>query len=116
MTRQAILIPGSALAGIIAAPHAESRGWPWIGAYDRAVRRCIMTTERTLRGIAGSFVLLSLILAHYVSPWWLVFTAFVGVNLLQSAFTNWCPMMWVLEKAGARHGGISGLPGAQGSL
>ena len=54
--------------------------------------------ERTLRGIAGLFILVSLLLAHYVSPMWLWFTAFVGVNLFQSAFTNWCPMMAVLKR------------------
>jgi len=54
--------------------------------------------DRMLRGIAGSFILISLVLAHYVSPMWLWFTAFVGLNLSQSAFTNWCPMMWVLRK------------------
>ena len=56
--------------------------------------------ERKLRGIAGSFILVSLLLAYYVHPGWLWFTAFVGANLLQSAFTNWCPMMWLLKKAG----------------
>ncbi|MFA5087693.1 MAG: DUF2892 domain-containing protein [Candidatus Omnitrophota bacterium] len=54
--------------------------------------------ERALRGIAGAFILLSLLLAHFFSIRWLWFTAFVGVNLLQSAFTNWCPMMWILKK------------------
>jgi hypothetical protein len=63
-----------------------------------------MDIERALRSIAGVVVLLSLLLAHYVSPLWLLFTAFVGLNLLQSGFTNWCPMMWVLEKLGMRHG------------
>ncbi len=58
--------------------------------------------ERMLRGIAGVFLLLSLLLAHYVSPNWLWFTAFIGLNLLQSAFTNWCPMMWILRKAGLK--------------
>lgn len=58
--------------------------------------------ERMLRGIAGAFLLLSLLLAHYVSPNWLWFTAFIGLNLLQSAFTNWCPMMWILRKAGLK--------------
>ena len=58
--------------------------------------------DRILRGIAGAFILLSLLLAHFVSPLWLWFTAFVGLNMLQSAFTNWCPMMWVLEKAGIK--------------
>ncbi len=61
-----------------------------------------MTIENALRSIAGFFVLLSLALAHYVSPWWLVFTAFVGLNLLQSGFTGWCPMVWILQKAGLR--------------
>ena len=59
-----------------------------------------MTIERTLRLIAGLFILLSVALAHWHSPYWLWFTAFVGLNLFQSGFTNWCPMMWVLEKAG----------------
>ncbi len=59
-----------------------------------------MTIERTLRLIAGSFILLSLVLAYYLSPWFLLFTAFVGLNLLQSGFTNWCPMMSILKAAG----------------
>ena len=59
-------------------------------------------TERILRGIAGFFILVSLLLAHYVSHYWLWFTAFVGLNLLQSAFTNWCPMMAILKKCGAK--------------
>jgi DUF2892 family protein len=50
--------------------------------------------------VAGSFILLSLALAHFVSPNWLWFTAFVGLNLLQSSFTNWCPMISMLKKAG----------------
>jgi hypothetical protein len=50
--------------------------------------------------IAGSFVLVSVILAVTLSPYWLALTAFVGLNLLQSAFTNWCPMVWILQKAG----------------
>ncbi len=58
--------------------------------------------DRMLRGIAGSFILTSLMLAYYVSPKWLWFTAFVGFNLFQSAFTNWCPMMWVLKKCGIK--------------
>jgi len=56
--------------------------------------------DKMLRGIAGLFILISLVLAYYVSPMWLWFTAFVGFNLFQSAFTNWCPMMWVLKKCG----------------
>ena len=59
-----------------------------------------MTVERALRLMAGTFILLSLALAHWVSPYWLLFTAFVGLNLLQSAFTNWCPAMAILRKLG----------------
>ncbi len=58
--------------------------------------------NRLLRGIAGFFILASLLLAHYVNPNWLWFTAFVGLNLLQSAFTDWCPMMWILKKIGVK--------------
>ena len=61
-----------------------------------------MTVERGLRLAAGSFVLISLLLAHFVSPWWLLFTAFIGLNLLQPAVTNWCPMMAVLRALGLR--------------
>jgi len=53
-----------------------------------------------IRRIAGSFVLVSLVLAHYHSPYWLWFTAFVGVNLLQSSFTNFCPLEIALRKLG----------------
>jgi hypothetical protein len=59
-----------------------------------------MTVERYLRMIAGFFVLLSLALGYWVSPYWFLFTAFVGLNLFQSAFTDWCPMMTFLRKAG----------------
>lgn len=61
-----------------------------------------MTVERYLRMIAGAFVLLSLALGHWVSPYWYLFTAFVGLNLFQSAFSNWCPMMSILRKAGVK--------------
>lgn len=61
-----------------------------------------MTLERLLRGIAGFFVLGSLLLAYFISPKWLWFAAFVGFNLFQSAFTNWCPMMWILRKCGVK--------------
>ena len=57
-----------------------------------------MTVERYLRGIAGFFILLSILPAHFHSPYWLLFTGFVGLNLFQSAFTNWCPMMTILKK------------------
>jgi hypothetical protein len=61
-----------------------------------------MTIERALRLIAGALVTLSVLLGWYVHPAFLLFTAFVGLNLFQSAFTNWCPMMTVLRKAGLR--------------
>jgi len=59
-----------------------------------------MTIHRVLRAIAGVFVLLSVVLAVTVSQNWLYFTAFVGLNLLQSAFTGWCPMITILKKMG----------------
>jgi hypothetical protein len=59
-----------------------------------------MTVERSLRALAGGFVLLSLALGWLVHPAFFWLTAFVGLNLLQSAFTNWCPAMWVLRKFG----------------
>jgi hypothetical protein len=59
-----------------------------------------MTVDEALRGIAGAFVLASVALGWFVSPWWFLFTAFVGLNLLQSAFTRWCPMMSLLRRLG----------------
>jgi len=61
-----------------------------------------MTVERSLRLIAGAFVLASLALGYWVSPYWFLFTAFVGLNLFQSGLTNWCPMMSILRKLGVR--------------
>lgn len=59
-----------------------------------------MVIERWIRIIAGSFILISLTLAHWVSPWWLLFTAFVGLNLFQSGITRWCLMEDILRKLG----------------
>jgi hypothetical protein len=59
-----------------------------------------MTVDRYLRLIAGGFILMTLALGHWVSPYWYLFTAFVGLNLFQSAFSNWCPMMTVLRMVG----------------
>lgn len=61
-----------------------------------------MTIERALRGIAGFFVGISVLLAVVHSQWWLAFTAFVAANLLQSAVTDWCPMMWLVSKLGLK--------------
>jgi hypothetical protein len=57
-----------------------------------------LTVNHWLRAIAGTFVLLSLSLGWWVHPAWYLLTAFVGLNLLQSAFTGWCPMMAVLRR------------------
>lgn len=59
-----------------------------------------MTVEKVVHIVAGTFILASLALAHYVSPKWLWFTAFVGANLLQSGFTGWCLMNIILKKMG----------------
>lgn len=61
-----------------------------------------MTVERYLRLIAGSFVLATLLLGYFYSPYWFLFTGFVAINLIQSAFTNWCPMITFLRKLGVR--------------
>ena len=57
-----------------------------------------MTIDRYLRLLAGFLVMLSLALGYWVSPYWFLFTAFVGLNLFQSAFTNWCPAISLLRK------------------
>ncbi len=59
-----------------------------------------MNMHYLIRGIAGSFILLSLALGTWVSPWWYLFTAFVGLNLVQSSFTRWCLMENILTKLG----------------
>ncbi|HSM13434.1 MAG TPA: DUF2892 domain-containing protein [Thermoanaerobaculia bacterium] len=61
-----------------------------------------MTVDAALRAIAGTFVLLSLALGWWVHPGFYLFTAFVGLNLLQSGFSGWCPMMAILRKIGLR--------------
>jgi hypothetical protein len=68
-----------------------------------------MTIERGLRLAAGIVVLMSVALAQWVSPLWLLLTAFAGVNLLQSAFTNWCPMVWFLAKFGLQPCAVAGV-------
>lgn len=61
-----------------------------------------MTVDRGLRLMAGMMVLLSLSLAYLLSPYWLWLTVFVGLNLLQSAFTNWCPAVAILRAMGLK--------------
>jgi hypothetical protein len=65
-------------------------------------KEVVVTVERALRLIAGAFVALSVLLGIYVNTNFLWFTLFVGLNLFQSAFTNWCPMMVILRKGGLR--------------
>lgn len=69
-----------------------------------------MNVERSLRLIAGAVVLISLSLGFWVSSWFYLLTAFVGLNLLQSGFTNWCPMMVILRKAGGEQGACCASP------
>jgi hypothetical protein len=61
-----------------------------------------MTVERAVRLMGGAMVLLSVALAHFFSFYWLWLTAFVGLNLLQSAFTNWCPAMSIFRAMGLK--------------
>ncbi len=61
-----------------------------------------MTTERWLRLIAGILIMVSIAMGTWLNHCWFAFTGFIGLNLFQSAFTNWCPMMWVLERLGTK--------------
>jgi hypothetical protein len=61
-----------------------------------------MTINEYLRAIGGFFVVASVVLGHVVSPYFYLFTAFVGLNLLQSAFTGWCPMVSILRALGVQ--------------
>jgi len=61
-----------------------------------------MTINQGLRFIAGALTLLSVGLGYYATPYFFLFTAFIGLNLMQSAITGWCPMMWLLKQIGLR--------------
>lgn len=61
-----------------------------------------MTVDRYIRLIAGIFIGITLALGYFVHPAWYLFTAFVALNLVQSAFTNWCPMMAILRALGVK--------------
>ncbi|MBV2181970.1 DUF2892 domain-containing protein [Castellaniella sp. MT123] len=63
-----------------------------------------MTIERAVMAFAGAVILISLALGHYVSPYWFWLTAFVGLNLFQSAFTGFCPLAKILKKIGLKPG------------
>lgn len=67
-----------------------------------------MTMDQKIRVIAGTFVLISLALGWFVSPWWFLFTAFVGANLLQSGLTRWCLMEDILRKTGVHKEPVPG--------
>jgi hypothetical protein len=63
-----------------------------------------MSIDRVVLAVAGLFIVISVILGHYVHPYWLFFTVFVGANLFQSAFTGFCPLAIILKKIGVRPG------------
>lgn len=63
-----------------------------------------MSIDRIILAVAGTFIIISAALGYYVSPYWLLFTAFVGLNLLQSAFTGFCPMALILKAFGVKPG------------
>ncbi len=63
-----------------------------------------MSIDRIVLSFAGTMILVSLLLAHFVSPAWLWFTAFVGANMLQSSFTGFCPLAMILQKIGVAPG------------
>ena len=63
-----------------------------------------MSMDRVVKILAGSFILISVALAVWVSQWWLIWTVFVGLNLIQSAFTGWCPAQGILSKLGVKGG------------
>ena len=68
------------------------------------VKPLSMKTESYIRILAGTLVLVSVALAHFVSPWWLLLAVFVGLNLIQSAFTGFCPAEIILHKLGLGDG------------
>ena len=63
-----------------------------------------MNIDRVVFAFAGSVVLLSIVLGQFVSPWWLLLAVFVGANLLQSAFTGFCPLAKMLSWMGLKPG------------
>jgi hypothetical protein len=68
-----------------------------------------MNIDRLVMRFAGSMVIIAVLLAHYVSPWWLLLALFVGLNLLQASFTGFCPLAKILRKLGVAPG--SAFPG-----
>ena len=68
------------------------------------LRNVIMNIDRVVFAFAGSVVLLSVALGYFISPWWLLLALFVGANLLQSAFTGFCPLAKILSSMGLQPG------------
>ena len=64
----------------------------------------MMNVDRVVLALAGTFIVLSLMLAWWVSPWWLLFTGFVGLNLFQAAFSGFCPLAILLKRLGVPPG------------
>jgi hypothetical protein len=83
------MLPGTARQKIHAARQISKSGVP-------------MSIDRIVLAFAGSMILLSLVLGYFVSPYWLALAAFVGVNLFQAAFTDFCPLALILKKAGVQ--------------
>ena len=69
-----------------------------------------MTVENAVRAFAGAMILVSVALVHFHSPWWLLFTAFIGLNLIQSAFTGFCPPSILFRKLGLQDGPAGAAP------
>ncbi len=66
-----------------------------------------MNLDRAVSAFAGVMILISVLLVHFVSPWWLLLTAFIGLNLLQSSVTGFCPAAIVFKKLGVQGGGCA---------
>ena len=66
-----------------------------------------MTLDRAVMAFAGVMILASVLLVHFVSPWWLLFTAFIGLNLLQASLTGFCPAAMIFKKLGVPGGGCA---------
>ena len=66
-----------------------------------------MNLDRAVMAFAGVMILISVLLVHFVSPWWLLFTAFIGLNMLQASFTGFCPAAMVFKALGVRGGGCA---------
>ena len=66
-----------------------------------------MTLDRAVMAFAGVMILISVLLVYFVSPWWLLFTAFIGLNLLQASFTGFCPAAMIFKRLGVRGGGCA---------